>query len=85
VTEFALADLERGLVLPNTRDVICLVAKVLELPMDKLLTIAGLNEPADPDLQSAALKFASKAGPPPQLAPSEQAALGEFLEVLLVA
>jgi hypothetical protein len=48
VTEFALADLERGLVLPNTRDVICLAAKVLELPMDKLLTIAGMTDASDP-------------------------------------
>jgi transcriptional regulator with XRE-family HTH domain len=85
VTEVALADLERGLWMPSTRGVVCLVAKVLDLPTDKLLTIAGLNGAADPDLQLAALKFAAQAEPPPQLTPSEQAALGEFLQVLQVA
>ncbi len=43
VTETALLDLERGLRLPNTRDVICLLARVLELPTDKLLAASGLN------------------------------------------
>ena len=58
VSETALVDLERGLRLPNTRDVICLLARVLELPADKLLAAAGLNGEPDPTLSLAVLRFA---------------------------
>ena len=84
VTEAALLDLERGLRLPNTRDVICLVAQVLDLPEEKLLAVAGLNGVADSDLSSAAVRFTAQASPTEQLSPSEQAALGQFLKVLAV-
>lgn len=85
VTQSALADLERGLRMPYSRDVICLLARVLELPAEKLLAVAGLNGEADLELGSAVLKIASQARPPEQLSPSEQDALEQLLEVLAVA
>jgi transcriptional regulator with XRE-family HTH domain len=82
VTESALIDLERGLRLPNTRDVICLLARFLELPADKLLAAAGLNGDPDPALSSAVLRFARQATAPERLSPPEHKALGEVLQVL---
>lgn len=84
VTEAALLDLERGIRAPNTRDVIALVAKVLDLPEEKLRAVAGLNGAPDPALSSAALRFAAQARPAEPLTPSEQSALGQFLKVLAV-
>jgi transcriptional regulator with XRE-family HTH domain len=82
VSETALLALECGLRLPNTRDVICLLARVLELPADKLLAAAGLNGDPDPMLSSAVLRFARQATTPERLSPPEHKALGEFLQVL---
>src|SRR5262245_38884404 len=72
VTEGALVDLERGLRMPNTRDVIALLARALELPEDKLLAVAGLAGANDPALSSAALRFAAQARPTERLSPAEQ-------------
>jgi transcriptional regulator with XRE-family HTH domain len=85
VTEAALLDLERGIRMPNTRDVIALVARALDLPEAKLRAIAGLNGVPDPTLSSAALRFAAQARPIEPLSPSEQSALGQFLKVLTLA
>jgi len=85
VTEAALVDLERGIRAPNTRDVIALLAKVLDLPEEKLRAVAGLDGAPDPTLSSAALRFASQARPAEPLTPSEQSALGQFLKVLTLA
>src|SRR5205809_1969560 len=54
VTEAALIDLERGLRLPNTRDIIRLLARPLDLPCEKLLAVAGIGAALDPGLSSAA-------------------------------
>lgn len=82
VTETAFIDLERGLRMPNTRDVICLLARVLELPADKLLAATGLNGDPDPLLSSAVLRFARQATAPERLSPPEHKALGDLLQVL---
>src|SRR5205809_4813913 len=85
VTEAALIDLERGLRVPNTRDIIRLLARPLDLPCEKLLAVAGIGAAPDPGLSSAALRFVSQARPAEMLSPTEQAALGEFQRVLAVA
>ncbi len=84
VTEAALVDLERGLRMPNTRDVISLLATAIDLPCERLLAVAGLHGTPSPKRNSAALRFASRARPVEGLSPAEQAALGEFLKVLAV-
>lgn len=85
VSQETLTELEQGLVMPYNRDLICRLARVLDLPADKLLAVAGLSGPLNPELSSAALRFASEARPPETLSPAEQQALGRFLEVLAVA
>jgi len=84
VTEEALFDLERGLRLPNSRDVIVLVSRVIDLPGEKLLAAAGLGGTADAELRSAALQLATRTKPPERLSPPENAALAEFMEALAV-
>jgi transcriptional regulator with XRE-family HTH domain len=85
LTEAALAYLEEGVRMPNTRDVIYFVAPVLDLPAEKLLAVAGLTDVADPALSSAALRFAAEANAADRLSPSERLALGEFLKALTAA
>jgi hypothetical protein len=58
------------------------VAQVLELPAEKLLSVAGSAEATDPTLTSAAVRFATDASPAEKLSAAEKAALGEFLKVL---
>ncbi|HEV3440170.1 MAG TPA: helix-turn-helix transcriptional regulator [Gemmata sp.] len=79
VTEDALFDLERGLRMPNTRDVIRLVCVVLDIPADKLIAAAGLSGSPDPTLTSAAMRLASQAKMPEILSAPEHAALNEFM------
>ncbi len=79
VTEDALFDLERGLRMPNTRDIIRLVSVALDLPSEKLIEAAGLNGSGDPVLSSAALRLASQTSVPLSLSPQEHAALDEFI------
>src|SRR5439155_12565129 len=74
VTEAALFDLERGVRMPNTKDVIVLIAQVLGLPGEKLVGAAGLNGATDPDLSEAALQCADRAKVPAPLSPPENAA-----------
>jgi transcriptional regulator with XRE-family HTH domain len=82
VTEDALFDLERGLRMPNSRDIIRLVSVVLDLPGEKLIEAAGLGRTADSMLSSAVLRLASQAKIPVSLSPPEHAALDEFMGVL---
>jgi len=82
VTEVSLFDLERGVRRPNTRDVIVLVAQVIDLPGKKLLAAAGLGGEADPGLSSAALLCAARVRLPERLSPPENAALAAFMEAL---
>jgi transcriptional regulator with XRE-family HTH domain len=82
VTENALFDLERGVRMPNTRDIIRLVSAVLDLPSDKLIEAAGLGRSKDTVLSSAALRLASQAKMPMSLSPPEHAALDEFMGAL---
>src|SRR6516162_8292095 len=53
VTEAALLNLERGIRLPNTRDVTTLVAQVLDLPAEKLAALVGSQGASDPTLRAA--------------------------------
>ncbi|HKI36820.1 MAG TPA: helix-turn-helix transcriptional regulator [Gemmataceae bacterium] len=84
MTDDSLFDLERGVRMPNSRDVIVLVAEVLDLPGEKLLMAAGLSGATAPDLSSAALQCAAQAKPPERLSPPENAALVAFMEALAV-
>jgi transcriptional regulator with XRE-family HTH domain len=82
VTEDALFNLERGLRMPNTRDIIRLVSVVLDLPSEKLIEAACLGGSRDVVLCSAALRLASQTKIPATLSPPEHAALDEFMGVL---
>lgn len=84
VTEAALFDLERGVRIPNSKDVIILVAQVLGLPGERLIGAAGLNGTTDRDLGLAALQCADRAKVPAPLSPPENAALAGFMEALSV-
>ncbi len=84
VAEGELASLGRGLKMPNSRDVIVLLAQALGLPAEKLLAAAGLGGTADPDLRLAAIRCADQARAPVPLSPTEDAALGDFLGALAV-
>ena len=82
VTEEALIDLELGMRMPNTRDVIVLVSRALGLSDDRLIEAAGLGGDLDPGLSSAARRFRERLAVPVRLAPPESAALSEFMETL---
>jgi hypothetical protein len=82
VTQGALLDLGQGLRLPNTRDLIILVSRVLDLPGERLVAAVGLGGATDPRLRSAILQCATQAKPPERLSPPENAALAGFMEVL---
>jgi len=84
VTVESLTEMERGLMMPNSPDIIRLVSKVLELPADKLLIAAGLTETSDATLRAAALRLVHQTKTPESLTPVEQAALTEFIDVLRV-
>jgi transcriptional regulator with XRE-family HTH domain len=83
VSEDALMDLERGLRMPNSRDVIRLVCVILDIPADKLIEAAGLSGLPNQALTSAAMRLASQAKIPESLSAPEHAALSEFMGTLL--
>lgn len=78
----SLNDLERGLVMPNSADVIRLVARALNLPGDKLVEAASIDGATDPILSRAALRCADRAKSPNRLYPGEREALTEFIGIL---
>lgn len=67
--------------LPEPRTVHQL-ANVLNLPVVKLLVLAGLDEPRDESLTEAAVRFAARSEPSTSLSAAEREVLEEFVKVL---
>ena len=77
-----VVSLERGVAHPAAGAVLRALAGSLQLPADKLLNLMGLNGETDPAFRAAAVRFALQASPAEKLSPSEQSALGQFLQAL---
>ena len=81
VSADALDDLNHGLRMPTTVDVIRQLAGILQLPGEKLIDAAGLNGSTGCDLSSAAIRYADLARPS-ELTPHERQALHGFMGAL---
>ncbi len=58
------------------------IAEALKLPVNKLMTLAGLVTERDSSLGNAALRFAACSAPVEALTPAETKALEEFVRAL---
>ena len=58
------------------------LAKILTLPIQKLLVLSGNAEPRSPALQRAAVKFAARSRAAEKLSHAESQALDEFVSAL---
>jgi transcriptional regulator with XRE-family HTH domain len=73
--------IENGHESPEARTIFK-IAGALQLPPNKLMTLAGLVEDRDPSLGNAALRFAACSAPVKALTPDEAKALEEFVRAL---
>lgn len=58
------------------------LASVLDLPVKKLMVLAGLLQAKDPGLQQASVRFAARSEPIGNVTPEEHAALEEYVKFL---
>ena len=73
--------IENGHESPEARTIFK-IAGALQLPPNKLMTLAGLVKDRDPSLGNAALRFAACSAPVELLTPEETRALEEFVRAL---
>jgi HTH-type transcriptional regulator, competence development regulator len=73
--------IETGHEAPEARTIFK-IAGALQLPPNKLMTLAGLVKDRDPSLGNAALRFAACSAPVEALTPEETRALEEFVRAL---
>ncbi len=82
VTIGDVVSIEWGVTGVTTPEVLGALSRLLNLPVEKLLGLAGFNGDSDPAIQDAAVRFAAQASPAEKLSPTEHAALTSFVEVL---
>jgi transcriptional regulator with XRE-family HTH domain len=77
-----LISLEHAESYTPSRDTVLRIAQFLQLPEEKLLSLAGLAAPADAPLCDAAARFTARSEPTPSLTREEREALTEFVGFL---
>jgi hypothetical protein len=58
------------------------LAVALNLPVKKMMVLAGLLQIKDPHLQQASVRFAARSEPVGSVSPEEHAALEEYVKFL---